>query len=283
MNLKILILLISIWIFWSCQEVIQIDLSEGPQRLVVEGRIEKIKGKVNGYQKIRLTTTSNYFSNQPAPTVSNVFISVSDNKGNNYVFTESGQEPGLYEVTDLFAEVGETYTLRIDYRGEIYEARATLLPVADIDSIYQEFKAKTLFDEEGIRIKVDFTDPPQPGNYYYWEQFRDGEIFINPNPGTKWTLVSSDEFFNGLKVIGREPNSDMIYDAGQKALVRQYAISEQFYNYMFLLYEQATGGGPNEAPPATLRGNIKNITNPENYPLGFFGASEVAEAELLVR
>jgi len=283
MKSKIFILLPIIWIFWSCQEVIQIDLNEGPQRLVVEGRIEKIKGQVNGNQKIRLTTTGNYFSNQPAPPASDAFVTVSDEQGNIFSFIESGQEPGVYEVNDLFAETGQTYTLRIDYRGEIYEAREILLPVADIDSIYQEFKSETLFDEAGIRIKIDFTDPPQPGNYYYWEQFRDDEIFINPNPGTKWTLVSSDEFFNGLKVVGREPNNDMAFEPGQRAKVRQYAISDQLYNYMFLLYDQATGGGPTDAPPATLRGNIQNISNPDNYPLGYFGASEVSEAELLVR
>ena len=29
--------------------------------------------------------------------------------------------------------------------------------------------------------------------------------------------------------------------------------------------------------------NIENITNPENYPLGYFGASEVSEAELIIQ
>jgi hypothetical protein len=263
--------------------VIQIDLEEGQKRLVIEGRIEKIKEKNIGYQSITLSTTSNYFSNSQTPRVSGAAVSVTDDSGNIYPFQESSSTAGLYETNSLFAEIGSTYTLLITYNGEQYRGSSTILPVAPIDSIYQEFKPETLFDEEGIRIKIDFSDPAVSGNYYKWQQFQDGVSLIDLNPGTKWTLISPDEFFNGLQVIGKEPNDEMIYETGQKALVRQLSISKSEYDYMFLLYDQATGGGPFDAPPATIRGNMENITNPENYPLGYFGASEVAEAELLIQ
>ena len=48
---------------------------------------------------------------------------------------------------------------------------------------------------------------------------------------------------------------------------------------MFILLQQnaADGGGPFETQPATVRGNCINDTNPENFPLGYFRLSEVAE------
>lgn len=35
------------------------------------------------------------------------------------------------------------------------------------------------------------------------------------------------------------------------------------------------GGGPFATPPATLRGNIVNQNNADNYPLGYFHLSEI--------
>jgi hypothetical protein len=35
------------------------------------------------------------------------------------------------------------------------------------------------------------------------------------------------------------------------------------------------GGGPFQSPPATVRGNIINTTNPSNYALGYFSLSEM--------
>ena len=280
---NIFLLITIVALTWSCQEVIQIDLEEGQQRLVVEGRIEKIKDSNNGYQSVTLSLTNDYFSNSQTPRVKGATVSVSDDSGNIYMFQESSTIDGRYETNNLFAEIGSTYTLLIEYDGSVYRGSETIYPVVPIDSIYQEFKPDNLFDEEGIRIKIDFTDPGEDENYYLWQQFQDGISFNDVNPGTKWTVVSPDEFFNGRQVIGRAPNDEMIFEQGQTALVRQMSISKNEYDYMFLLYDQATGGGPFDAPPATIRGNIENLTNPDNYPLGYFGASEVAEAEMIIQ
>ena len=53
-------------------------------------------------------------------------------------------------------------------------------------------------------------------------------------------------------------------------------ISQQYYNYMNILIDNtgSNSGGPFQSPPATVRGNIKNITNPENYALGYFALGE---------
>ena len=47
--------------------VVDVELEEGPSRLVVEGRIEKYND--SGYQSIKLSTTDEYFSNSDNPSV----------------------------------------------------------------------------------------------------------------------------------------------------------------------------------------------------------------------
>jgi hypothetical protein len=180
-------------------------------------------------------------------------------------------------------EIWRTYTLSIIYEGDTYQAVETLLPVASIDSIYQFFVEENIFDEAGIRIKIDYKDPPDQVNYYYWEQYRDGISLIDPNPGTKWTIISSDELYNGQPFIGKIPNDELIYKSGQQAFVRQIALSEFAYNYYFALFDQIGTRGGLSAPPAPIRGNIENLTNPDRYALGYFYATEIAEAELTVK
>lgn len=54
---------------------------------------------------------------------------------------------------------------------------------------------------------------------------------------------------------------------------------------MSLLLTQTNSelGGPFEAQPATLRGNIINQTTSSNFPLGFFRASEIDEVEYIIQ
>ncbi len=283
MKKTFLSLLFTIIVLTSCQEVVTIDLEEGPKRLVVEGRLEKIKGRDSGYQWIRLSSTAPYFSNTETPRVPDAVVYVRDENGDTYEFNHSETHPGLYETWSLEPQLNQRYTLVIEHDGYVYEASERVLPVAPIDSIYQYYVEESLFDEEGIRVRIDFTDPASVENYYLWEQLRDGESMIEPNPGTKWSLIASDEFYDGQTVFGRQPNDELIYETGQTALIRQIALSRQAYDYYFLMLDQVSSGGPFSTPPVTIRGNIENITNPEQYPLGYFIAGEVDEAELEIR
>ena len=104
----------------ACEKVVELDLPEGPKQLVVEARIERIKGTVSGSQRIRLTTTDAYFSDSAAPPATLATVSVTDDAGRTFIFTESGKDPGLYGTESLLAEVSHSYTLRIDYQGERY-------------------------------------------------------------------------------------------------------------------------------------------------------------------
>ena len=131
---------LSVPVLVGCERVVDIDVEEGPERLVVEGRIERHRDDGAVAQSIRLSTTASYFSNESTPAVSGAEVIVNDDEGATYLFAESSSQAGIYENRDMRPEVGRTYTLEIDLEGESYRAVETLLPVAPIDSMYQQIE-----------------------------------------------------------------------------------------------------------------------------------------------
>jgi hypothetical protein len=75
----------------------------------------------------------------------------------------------------------------------------------------------------------------------------------------------------------------MIFVSGDRAEVRQIALSEFAYKYYFAIFDQEGSGGGLSTPPAAIRGNIENLTDPDHYPLGYFYASEISKATLMVK
>ncbi len=273
--------------FAGCEKVITIDLEEGPERLVVEGRIERIKETQSSYQEILLSTTDAFFSDSSTPKVSGALVTVSDDLGNTTTFAQSEAEPGLYVTNQLQAEIGRTYTLTIQFGGDTYQARATLLAVAAIDSIYQRFVEDPRpgdRGEDGWRVFIDYTDIAGVENFYLWEQFADGVSQMDgAGDDNQRHLISKDQFYDGQEVVARNPYEHVAVEPGQEVLLRQISLSAFAYDYYFLLFEQIGGRFIFDTPPAPIKGNIENVTDPGRYALGYFGASEVSQAEILIQ
>ena len=280
-KLSIFVLLIS-FLLWGCQDVITVDLEEGPVRLVVEGGIERIKDDSQGNQMLRLTTTAPYFYNDRTPPASGAEVSVTDEKGNRFEFLEMDDQPGNYYASGIIPGDSSTYVLSIRYNGDEYSAEENFASVAPIDTIYQKFIPESFFDEPGIRLQIDYTDPAGERNFYLWQQFQNGEMIIDANPGTKFSIIGSDEFNDGQRIIGKMPDNDFIYVAGDQGKIRQIGLSENGFNYFFRIYDQAGGAGLFSASPSGIRGNIINLSNPDLYALGYFRVSEVDEKSILI-
>ncbi len=267
----------------GCERIVDVDLEEGPRRLVVEGRIEIVKEAPGSTQTIRLTTTDAFFSNAPPPPASGAAVSVRDGSGGVFPFAETA--PGVYTTSHLAAAIATTYTLTIDWEGDTYAATATALPVAPIDRLYFVFVEKTVITErEGYRATIDYVDPAGVANFYLWEQFVDGELTLLPDPGNVLNLVSEDTFYDGQAVLAYQPNDEIALQAGQTSEIRQVALSRAAYDYYLALFEQNSlgSGDPFSIPPANVRGNVSNTTTPGRLALGYFEAAEVSVATAVV-
>jgi hypothetical protein len=270
----------------GCERVVDLDLEPGPRRLVIEARVEAVRGAPSGRQTVRLTTTDAFAAAGPLPAARGARVEVADDQGGNTVFTESATQPGVYRTEALVAVAGRRYTLRIDFEGDRYEATEVLTPVPPIDSLYFRYEeANIAVGESGFRAAIDYRDPPGRRNFYLWEQLVDGRPQIVPDPGNRFRVISSDDFYDGARITGYQPYDESVIAPGQEVVVRQLGLSEAAYRFYFALFEQATGsqGSPFAVPPASARGNVANRTAPARHPLGYFLAAEVAEARATLR
>ncbi len=273
---KLLVALVSLFILVSCEEEVFLDLEVREQKLVIEGRVVLNNDRENEPQTIVLSQLGEFFVNEETPRATGAIVWVTDRAGNRYDYTETS--PGTYTNSGLVGAIGETYTLRINWNNEEFEAVETLVAVPEIDNIYQVFEEENLFEDEGIKIAIDFKDPANTRNFYFWETFKGDELQILPDAGNKFNLVREDEFFDGQEIIGYFPNEEVVFLPGDEVSVKQWGISENAFNYFFTLFDQSGRfGGVLDTPPIGVRGNIKNLTNPDNFPLGYFSASQVSE------
>ncbi|GGK15011.1 hypothetical protein GCM10007962_06490 [Yeosuana aromativorans] len=259
------LILLSILII-SCEDVIDVKTPTEKPRLVIDASINWFKGTTGNEQDIKLTLTAPYFNNS-VPPANGAQVLVVDSNNQVFNFIEDGQT-GIYTNNNFIPVIDETYTLTIIYKNETYTATETLKSVASIDYVDQNDNGG--FSGNETELKAFYKDPADEKNYYFFE-------FISDIPVIPSLEVYKDEFTNGNEMFGFYTEEDLT--TGDIVTIRNYGISEQFYNYMFVLLQQNSqeGGGPFETQPATVRGNCINQTNPENYPLGYFRLSQVDE------
>lgn len=260
--LYILILLLT----FSCEDVIDVDLNDAPPKLVIDASIEWFKGTAGNEQSIKLTLSAPYFDSTVHP-ATGAQVAVTNTNNTIFNFIEDGNT-GIYKTSSFVPEINETYILTIIYQNETYIGSETLRSVVPIEYVEQNDEGGFTGDE--TELKAFYNDPADEENYYFFE-------FISDIPEIPTLEVYKDEFTNGNLIFGFYTEEDL--DTNDVVVIRNHGVSRRFYNFMFILLQQNSeeGGGPFETQPATVRGNCINQTNPDNFPLGYFRVSEVAE------
>lgn len=260
----IIVLIFITFSFISCEEVIDVNLNTAAPRLVIDAALKWEKGTDGSVQKIKLSTTTGFF-NQEIPKVSGATVFVTNEANDVFDFFEITPNSGEYICANFIPVLNTSYTLTVIQDGTTYTASETLMPVVPIDKVEQRNDGGIL--GENIEVKYFFTDDGQTDNFYLFrEKLSSYQI---PQYG-----VSRDEFYQGNQIFGIYSNEDL--KSGDELDITISGISQGYYNYMQVLLSIAgtTGGSPFQSPPATVRGNIINTTNPDAFVLGFFSASE---------
>jgi len=257
--LKIIFLLFILNSLYSCEDVVQVDLQKSEPRLVIEASILWKKNTLGNIQLIRLTTTAPFFDDQIPPAIG-ASVSVFSKNGIEFAFQEV--DPGIFRNEHFVPELNKTYQLKIEYKGEIYEATEPLLPVSPLEYIEQTDNGG--FGGGEIELKAYFTDPPNIQNYYLARLFNE-KLSIQ---------IYEDKFTDGNQTFAYFSNENLT--SGEEVGFEIQGISKRFYEYLFILRSQAgsNNGGPFQTQPTTVRGNIINTTNPDNFAFGYFRLSE---------
>jgi hypothetical protein len=263
---KVIRLVLLFCLCYNCEDVIDVDLNEAEPRLVIEASINWFKNTSGNEQSIKLSLSAPFFDSE-VPIATGGTVQITDGNNNIFNFIEDNNT-GIYRNTNFTPEIDQVYNLEVLYNNEIYTATETLKSVASIDYIEQNNEGG--FSGEEIELKAFYTDPLNIENHYFFE-------FISDIPIVPTLEVYDDQFTDGNQIFGFYTEEDL--ESGDIVTIRNYGVSERFYEFMFILLQQGSddGGGPFETQPATVRGNCINQTNQDNYPFGYFRLSEVDE------
>lgn len=250
----------------SCTERIDVKLDSDYVRLVVEGYITT--DTTTHY--VKLSKTSDYFSDQKAPRVSGAIVSISDGSS-TFQLSETESGSGIYATTpDVHGVVGNTYTLNIDLPEEIdgstlYTATSEIHPVNTIDSIEVKYEE----DWYGWVVQLYAQDPPST-EFYMFNIYKNGDHLTDT---INKVGVTDDLFFNGNYTMGigvafldEEKPREFVHP-NDTVLLQMASITEGYYNFVWQVQEQTGYQAPLfSGPPANIIGNISNGA------IGYFAA-----------
>lgn len=251
--------------FSSCEKVIDVDVPSIPPKLIIDAAFEVNfdENPVTANTVVKLRLSADYFETS-IPRVTNAIVFLTNLSDNSVINFTDGNSDGDYEPTTSFIPAENTeYELTVIYDGETYVGTASRIKSTKIDSITQG--DETLFSGDEIEVEIELTDDGNTENFYLFD-FTNNIFF-----------ALEDRFFNGSVY-----NFSYFYEEDEIDLpttveIKMSGITEEYFTYFRILIDQSgqDGGSPFETVPASLLGNMVNLTDRDNFPLGYFHISEI--------
>jgi len=239
--------------FTSCEDVIDLDLNQYEKRVVIDANI--FVGE-NDYNKIKVYYSAPFYATS-YEYISTAIVTIKDlNTNIEYPFTYISN--GNYENNSFNPSENNEYELQISYDGKIYKAYSNVTKSPIIENVEQINDAGFMGDSYELRFY--YQDNPDEEDYYLTQT-----IDLEENDFS----VGNDQFTNGnlsyeLYFADKEQLAETIYFSLAK-------IDKAYYNYLSKMFSNAAAGGnPFATPTGTLKGNITNTSNIDDFPLGYF-------------
>lgn len=282
-------------------------------KLVVSGVVTDLGGE----QNVNITTSAS--TNKPGVNpVIGCTVTISDSLGNDFPMADAGN--GNYHgwIDPKYLVPGSSFKVGIltPDGSMIVSDYDRINACPEVDSVYFIRKDLPTINPEkfvkGIQFYVDLDGKNTDSHFYRWEAFEtweyhsdypiewyyDGQLHhISPPNYSRmicWltlmvrniftisttTLIENKYKLYPLNFVDNQ-TARLVY--GYSLLVKQYAISEAAYNYWnFLSINSVEVGGLYERQPMAIKGNLHNLTHPDQVVLGFFGASSVKSKRIFV-
>ena len=277
---KIVSLMFAVLISWGCQEIIDIDIPQTDPKLVIEGRL------INelSVQKIKISESLNYYDTTDLKPLDDATVSLLD--ANSVLiedFTYNPEDSFYLSNNPIELLEGNDYKVQIEVNGELLEASGSILENATLDSLYY-FSAEEL-ENLGQAAFGDgyflFADGRlnNEGVEYFKLDVTINDTLQNSRGDFSNSVLSTELFgkqFQSLPIPGAFEEEDSV-------MLELYTLNEDMYQYYVefinLLFND---GGVFSPPPVNPTTNIKNLSNPENQPLGFIQFSAVQRKSIVI-
>lgn len=274
----------------SCEDVIKLDTVTGPAQLVVDGWITNQAGP----QTIRLTWSGSYFDNGPAKPILNAEVIVTDDKGEIYEFKDLAND-GKYiwgTATDTLGHIGRTYTLKVKNGSDMYTAVNQIKRVPAIDSIVYQNETFPFEPDKGPKkgyiASFYARDFVGAGDTYWIKPVINGKAIVHKS--TTISIAYDAAFSAGapsdglifIQPIRQSITTDSLYSAGAHVGAELHSITNEAFEFLNQISEQAANGGLFAVPIQNVKSNVVNTNPAGEKALGYFGASAVSRMETVI-
>lgn len=285
----------------ACVEVIDFQNDNMGGQLTIYGQVNN--SELHD-QSIRVTRTSN--SGGVPKIINSATVYLNDDEGNRYNYSYDSIHR-FYIPTESFTGIpGRSYQLSFQIGDQQYQSSFQRMPIhTSEDSTYFEFRKITTLSQTGGEAESFFmqayTDSKIPVSeeplFIRWDILQVyvflGIILPSANfPGYSPRDCYIQEPFIGASLRtydGREVGSgelvgqfmaETLLDESFHTLrgfgIVQNSITEEAYDYWSKIEEVSNRQGSIfETPPAAIKGNIVNLTDEDDFVLGFFEVAQV--------
>lgn len=283
------------------------------EKYVVQGMVSSIEG----WQEVSVTMSSSM--DQPEYiSVNNCQVSIFDDLGNEFKLSQLDE--GKYGVwmSQEYLVQGRSYKVKIQIPGgDILESSLEKMPSGSAvgEITYELLDAPTNDPEiwnHGMRFYTDLNASETDSRYYRWiveetweyhseypiEFYYDGNVnqVVPPDYSQMycWATYTIDDIYT-LSTTNLTENSfhqfplHFIHENTGRLvylyslLISQIALTQDAYIYWDQLrMNSSQTGGLYSTQPIAIRGNMRNVSHPENDVLGYFQASTVTQKRIFV-
>jgi hypothetical protein len=232
-----------------------------------------LKGKIGDFYQLKITTPNgnNYESTIEKMTSVAPILKVYDEFDTKAILNSTGKtyRPANKVYINLQDPVSETNFYFWRYR--FYE-KLLICKTCNSSTLLSDGITCTRPDPNSLNPPPPFYDYLCEGNCWDINYDRVVNVFSDVNTNGKFmnnVLIAKIPFYS--------------YSDGAMVEIKQYSISSEGYRFYNLLDLQGQKTGSlTDTPPAAIVGNIRNINNPEEAIVGFFGASAVSKIRYYV-
>ena len=289
----------------ACIEEIPVQPGSPVEKLVVSGILNNVKEN----QIIKLQMTTGY--GQPPYNIENAEVILYENKINKYSYVEQNQGKYVLESDKFTAKIGAEYYITISLpNGKKYQS----LPEIMLESIApdslswdittkneiilegypREYKATSVFlhtslpnNDPDICLRwisagaFQFTTLPECNPFrstntcYFSNELQPGDPMIYSNEELRQNRL------NRFEIAFETMEPDYKFMEIHYFIVNQYRISKKAYTYFKDLKSVSSlNGSIFDAVPASVKGNVYNAGDKNEYALGYFQVSAVVPIRL---
>lgn len=275
----------------GCEDVIDFQTETGPPQLVVDGWITNEPGS----QTITLSWSSGYFDNGSPKPYLGATVTVTDNLGTVYEFKDVAgdgkyvwQSPGK----DTLGHIGRSYKLQIKNGNDIFTAANEIRRVPNVDSVVYQNETLPFEPDKGPKkgyvASFYARDFVGEGDTYWIKPVIRGKAVVE-----KPSLISTayDAAFSAgapsdglifILPLRQSITTDSLYSAGASVGVELHSITNEAFEFLKQMREQASNGGLFAVPIQNLKSNVVNTNSSGDKALGYFGASAVSRMETVI-